>query len=463
MLKPPAGATAPQLAHTLPPGPHLPHLFQTAQIIAQPIQLLNACARRYGDIFTLRVLGIHSPPVVFVSDPQAIQAIFTTLASQLALGQVTYVFRPLTGSNSLIMHQGRQHQRQRQLLMPALHGEQLPHYASMIRTIAMRQLSTWQPGDVVDIRQAMAEISLDVILRVVFGLDPGPRYHQLKPLLSRLLDYATAPLTSVQFFLPLLQRNLGRWSPWGRFQHLITQIDAVIYAEIQERRLQKHQQSRVLDLLIAAEDEAGRPMSDCELRDQLMTLLLLGHETTASALTWAMYWLHSQPETLAYLTTELQAAAPQDGIALTQLPYLKAVCAEALRIYPIALIAQPRVAKTTLTLANYSLPAGTVLVPSIYGAHRRPQTYPNPERFQPDRFLTQTFSPYEYLPFGGGSRQCIGMALSLFEMKLILATVLSHCQLTIAPPLNQPHQIRASRRGITFVPDQRFRLQVQHR
>ncbi|MCS6814386.1 MAG: cytochrome P450 [Cyanobacteria bacterium] len=455
-----SSAIYPQPPITLPPGPTLPGPLQTARIILQPIAFLEDCARRYGDVFTLRVLGINSPPVVFVSNPQGIQAIFTTLANRLALGKVTYVFQPLTGSESLIMQDGKRHHRQRQLLMPALHGEQLPHYAAMIQEVTRHHLAAWSCGAPVNIRQAMADISLDIILRVVFGMAPGHRYHQLKPRLHHLLEYVTSPVYSVQFFLPLLQRNLGRWSPWGRFQHLLAEIDALIYAEIHDRRGQPQQQSRVLDLLLTARDEAGQPMTDQELRDQLMTLLLLGHETTASALTWALYWIHSQPDIRSNLMAEL--ATVQDGhpIAITNLPYLKAVCAETLRVYPIALIAQPRVAQTPITLTDYHLPSGTVLVPCIYNAHRRSDIFPCPEEFQPDRFLNHRFSPYEYLPFGGGNRSCIGMALSLFEMKLVLATLMSTYQMAIAPPLDQPHQIRAQRRGITFVPDSRFQLQV---
>lgn len=455
-----SSAIYPQPPITLPPGPTLPGLVQTAQIILQPIAFLEDCARRYGDIFTLRVLGINSPPVVFVSDPHGIQAIFTTWADRLALGKVTHVFQPLTGSESLIMQDGKRHHRQRQLLMPALHGEQLPCYAAMIREITRHHLATWVCGTQVNIRQVMADISLDIILRVVFGMVPGSRYHQLKPHLHRLLEYVTSPGYSVQFFLPPLQRNLGRWSPWGQFQHLLAEIDTLIYAEIHDRRGQPQQQSRVLDLLLTARDEAGEPMTDQELRDQLMTLLLLGHETTASALTWALYWIHSQPDIRSNLMAELATVAADDPVAITQLPYLKAVCAETLRVYPIALIAQPRVAQVPIMLANYHLPSGTVLVPCIYNAHRRSDTFPCPEQFQPDRFLNRKFTPYEYLPFGGGHRSCIGMALSLFEMKLVLATLLSAYRMTIAPPLDQPHQIRAQRRGITFVPDSRFRLQV---
>jgi hypothetical protein len=304
----------------------------------------------------------------------------------------------------------------------------------------------------------MSEISLQVILQVVFGLVPGERYERLKQLLSKLLEAITSPLYSTQFFFPMLQQNVGRWSPWGQFLDQMAQIDVLIYAEIRDRRSHSlHNRTDILSVLMSACDEAGNSMDDEELRDQLMTLLLLGHETTASALTWAFYWLHQHPESLEKLRDELDDLGDEpDPVAVSQLPYLTAVCKEALRVYPIALISQPRKVKRTIELEGFTYEPGTILVPCIYLAHRRPETYENPDQFQPERFLNQKFSPYEYFPFGGGSRSCIGMALSLFEMKLILATVLSWYEFET----NITAPIRPARRGITFVPPDVFRLTV---
>ncbi|MBW4466192.1 MAG: cytochrome P450 [Pegethrix bostrychoides GSE-TBD4-15B] len=437
----------------LPAGSTLPPLAQTLQIIANPTGFLADCAERYGDCFTLRVLGADSPPVVFFSHPDDLQAIFTTLADRLALGKVTHVFRPLTGDQSLIMQDGAQHQRQRQLLMPALHGESLRNCGELI--CQMTQQTCWPTGRTISVQAQMLEISLDVILRVLFGLQPGQRYFQLKVLLHRLLERINSPLYSVQFFLPPLQQDLGRLSPWGGFLRLRAEIDALIYAEIRERRAAPPGED-ILAMLLAARDLAGQPLSDLELRDQLMTLLLLGHETTASGLSWVFYWLHRHPEILARLQAELESADPSPA-ALAQLPYLSAVCKEALRIYPIALIAQPRCVKQSLTLAGYEFDPGAVLIPCIYLAHRRPEAYPDPQQFRPERFL-EAKSPYEYLPFGGGSRSCIGMALALFEMKLILASLLRQyefCPTQPPPPLSRP-----ARRGITFVPPGDLKLRV---
>jgi len=457
-----------------PPGLRSPALLQTLSLVADPISFFDRAAAQYGDTFTTRVLGLNSPPVVFLSNPDAIQAVFTTFADAFEFGKVTHVFRPLVGNESLIMQEGVRHQRQRQLLMPALHREQLHSQGHLICQLAQKRMIEWNVGDAIAIRSEMSEISLQVILQVVFGLVPGVRYERLKQLLAQLLEAITSPLYSTQFFFPMLQQNLGRWSPWGQFLEQMAQIDALIYAEISDRRClgarkacSQSLQNRtdILSVLMLARDEVGESMSDQELRDQLMTLLLLGHETTASGLTWAFYWLHRYPESLDRLRQELdQLGENPDPIALSQAPYLTAVCKEALRVYPIALISQPRKVKRTIEIEGYTYESGTVLIPCIYLAHRRAKTYEQADRFDPDRFLKHKFSAYEYLPFGGGSRSCVGMALSLFEMKLVLATVLSwyefETNLGHARVCRRQHAVRPARRGITFVPPDTFRLKV---
>ncbi|MDY6802717.1 MAG: cytochrome P450 [Cyanobacteriota bacterium] len=431
-----------------------PYLWQTLRIVTQPMAYLSSCARNYGDNFRLGVLGVNSPPVVFFSDPKAIEAIFTTKSGKLELGKVTHPFLPLVGAESLIMQDGDRHKRLRQLLMPPLHGDRLHNYGKLISDIAAEEISSWVPDATLSIRDYMSGISLEVILRVVFGIQPGKRYLELKPKIEPFLEYVTSPLNSIQFFWPALQQDLGRWSPWGKFRRMQREIDDLIYAEIASRRLQS-EGSDILSLLMSARDSEGQGLSDRQLRDQLITLLLLGHETTASALAWAFYWVHRHPQVLAKLKEEL-ASNSDDPLTVAQLPYLEAVCKEALRVHPIALISQPRVVKESLELEAYQFEPGTVLVPCIYLAHRRPETYPNPLEFKPERFLEGKFSPYEYLPFGGGSRSCIGMALSMFEMKLVLATVISKYELELV----DNGEVKPVRRGITFVPSSNFKLKV---
>lgn len=433
----------------LPAGPRTPFLLQTIQLIAQPTKFLDTCAQRYGEIFTLRVLGLNSPPVVFVSSPQGIQDIFAVPAKQFDFGKATHVFQPLMGEKSVILQQGRSHQRQRQLLMPPFHGDRMKAYGQLICQITQEVTSQWKVGDLISIEQFMPDITLQIILRVVFGLNPGLRYQKLKQLLSSLLEDVTTPLYSSLFFFPPLQQDLGAWSPWGHFLRRRQQIDDLIYAEISQRRFETDARNDILTMLMSAVDDNGQQMTDIELRDQLVSLLLLGYETTAAALAWAFYLIHSSPQVLEKLMQELSKLGDaKEPEAKARLPYLTAVCAETLRIYPIGLICVPRMVKEPLQVEGYEFDVGTVLVPCIYLAHRRKDVYPEPERFEPERFLEHKFSPYEYLPFGGGSRGCIGTAFSMYEMKLVLATILSRFELSLA----SKSPVQPVRRGITIVP-----------
>ena len=432
----------------LPHKPRTPSLLQTLQLIAQPTRFLDTCAKRYGDPFTTRVLGLNSPEVVFFSNPQAIRDIFAVPSEQFDFKKATHVFKPLMGEQSLILQEGRSHQRQRQLLMPPFHGDRMRAYGELICQIT-EEVTQWTPGASISIAQFMPDITLQIILRVVFGINPGSRYQQLKEMLSSLLEDVTTPLYSSLFFFPAVQQDIGAWSPWGHFLRRRQQIDALIYAEISQRRLENDaSRTDILTMLMSARDDNGIQMTDVELRDQLVSLLLLGYETTAAALAWAFYLIHSSPQVHKKLMEELSnlGDAP-DPEAIARLPYLTAVCQETLRIYPIALICTPRMVKESVQLAGYNFEAGTVLVPCIYLAHRRPEVYPEPEQFEPERFLKQKFSPYEYLPFGGGSRGCIGTAFSMYEMKLVVATVLSRFGLALA----DKRTVRPVRRGITIV------------
>lgn len=428
----------------IPNGPRIPSLLQTLYIIAQPTKFLETCAQKYGNTFALRLFG-HDSPIVFFSQPQSIARIFNTEAEKFEWGKLTYVFQPLTGPQSLIVLDRQQHREMRHLVMPPLHGKRLHTYSELIVEIVREKTAHWQVGSSACIRTAMSEISLEIILQVVFGLT-GARYEQLKQLIKAFLEGVSSPLNSLQCFWPSLQQDWGSWSPWGKFVRQRQQIDDLLYAEISARRYSQGGED-ILSLLMSARDAQGQPMSKVQLRDQLMTLLLLGHETTASALAWAFYWSHRHSSVQERLQQELNRLDNPEPMAIAKLPYLNAVCSETLRITPIALISQPRLLKEPLHLEGYQFEPGAVLVPCIYLAHRRQEVYPDSNQFRPERFLDSKFSPHEYLPFGGGYRSCIGMALSLFEMKLVLGTVLSQYQLALVKRSTQP-----IRRGITIVP-----------
>ncbi len=432
----------------LPTGPQTPPFLQLLQWIASPLELLETSAQRYGDCFTLRLSGLS--PLVILSNPQSIQEIFTANPEQFEVGRANGILRPLLGEKSMMLMDGDRHQSQRRLLTPPFHGDRMRSYGKLICDISEQVISQWAISEPFSVRSSMQEISLRVILQAVFGLNEGQRCEQLKQLLRSVLDVTGSPLRSSLLFFKSLQRDLGPWSPWGRFLRQKQQIDQLINAEIQERREQADlSRGDILALLMSARDENDQPMTDAELRDQLMTLLVAGHETTASALSWALYWIHHLPEVHDRLLKELDTVVDQaDLSAIAKLPYLSAVCQETLRIYPIAMLALPRIVKSPRQLMGYQFEAETWLVPCIYLTHHREDLYPEPKRFKPERFLERQFSPYEYLPFGGSNRRCIGMAFAMLEMKLVLATVLSRYNLAIA----DNGAVRPVRRGLTLAP-----------
>ncbi|MEH1890889.1 MAG: cytochrome P450 [Nostoc sp.] len=427
-----------------------PALLQTLQLIAQPTKSLENYATKYGDIFTVRVMGLKSPPIVFFSHPQAISDCFAIPAHKLDFKKATHVFKPLFGENSLVFQEGRSHQQQRQLLLPAFHGDNLKSYGQAICQITEEVTQNWTLGTNIYIHNLMSNITLEIILQVVFGISHGARYQQLKEKLSSLLEDVTKPWYSSLFFFPLLQQDLGAWSPWGIFLKRREEIDKLIYAEISERRLQNDAaRTDILSLLMSARDVNGEQMTDKELRDQLVSLLLLGYETTSGVLAWVFHLIHSHPEVKNQLMQELNTLDDlTNPETITQLPYLTAVCQETLRIHPIALICTPRMVQDRVEIMGHNFTSETVLVPCIYLAHRRTETYPEAEQFRPERFINQKFSPYEYLPFGGGYRGCIGGAFSMYELKLVTAIILSHFQLS----LTDKRPVHPVRRGITIVP-----------
>ncbi|MBD1900003.1 cytochrome P450 [Trichocoleus sp. DQ-A3] len=433
---------------TLPDGPQTPQFLQLLQWISQPVQYLETSVKAYGDCFTARWGGF--PPYVLISNPQGIQELLTADPRQFNSGSGNKILQPLLGDQSLILLDGDRHQRQRQLLTPPFHGERMRAYGKLICDITEEVMNRLTIGKPFLIRATTQEISLETILGAVFGINEGQRFQELKGLLTSMLDAVSSPLSSTVLFFPSLQRDLGSWSPWGKFLRRRQQIDRLIYDEIQQRREQfDPDRTDILTLLMSARDTDGQPMTDEELRDELMTFLLAGHETTASAIAWALYWIHQQPEVQDKLLKELDSVGDvSDVSAISKLPYLNAVCSETLRIYPVALFTFGRIARSPVQLMGYQFDAGTPLAACIYLVHHREDIYPQANSFKPERFLERQFSPYEYLPFGGSNRRCIGMAFALFEMKLVLAKMLSRYQLA----LTDQRPVKPVRRGVTLAP-----------
>jgi unspecific monooxygenase len=356
------------------------------------------------------------------------------------------------------MLDGEQHKRRRQLLLPPFHGERMRAYGDVICRLTEKVFSQFPPGQVISARSATQDISLQVILEAVFGLCEGERFEQMRHLLTAMTEVFRSPLSASFLFFPWMQQDWGTWSPWGRFVRDRAEIDKLLYREIAERRQQdNHNRVDVLSLLMTARDEAGQPLSDKELRDELMLLLFAGHETTATAMAWALYWIHHLPDVQEKLLQELDSLGPDpDPMAIARLPYLSAVCNETLRLYPVAMLTFSRVVNEPLELLGYALEPGLIVVGCIYLLHQRPDLYPNPQEFKPERFLERQFSPFEFMPFGGGARRCIGEALALFEMKLSLATILLRYQLALAD--QRPEVPR--RRGVTLAPARGVKIQI---
>jgi cytochrome P450 family 110 len=441
----------------LPDGPKAPSALQMLQWVTTPFSFMRSCHRRYGDCFTIR-LNRRFGPLVLFSHPEALQLILTNDDAKLfeSPGSLNVALELITGPQSVFGLSGERHRRARQLLMPSFHGERMRSYGELICDIAEQVMDDYKPGPAFPARNPMQTISLRVILRAVFGLTDGPRYRQLEKLLGALLGRVSSPLSASLLFVPSLRQDWGPQSPWGRFIRNRQQIDRLIYDEIADRRSSQTnlQRDDILTLLMSARDEAGEGLSDVELRDELMTLLIAGHETTATALTWALYWIHQLPVVRERLLQELESLDHNfDPNAVFKLPYLNAVCSETLRIYPVALLTFARVTRSRVTLMGVTLEPGTIAAGCIYLAHRRKEVFSDPEEFRPDRFLERHYSPYEFLPFGGGVRRCIGMAFAQFEMKLVLSTILSRFDLA----LTDARKVRQQRRGLVSGPSS-FRM-----
>ncbi|MFB2837485.1 cytochrome P450 [Floridanema evergladense] len=442
---------------TLPDGPKMPVFLRLIKFVTRPVDYVEDFAKIYGDSFTV---GGRNTPIVYFSQPEALQAIFTADSQHFNVGRGNGL-EFLLGANSLLTLDGERHQRERQLLTPPFHGERMRNYGQTIEEITQQVINQWQPGKSFNIRHSMQEISLRVILRVVFGLDEGENLQQLRQKISSLLEFLGSPLLSFALFFGFLQKDLGAWSPWGYMLRQVKQIDELIYPLIRERRAEVNSNRQdILSLMMSARDENSQPMTDVELRDELMTLLIAGHETTASALTWALYWIDRLPKVREKLLSELVTLGENpDPSIIARLPYLTAVCQETLRIYPIALNAFPRQVKVPIEIMGYKLKPGIVVIPSIYLAHHREEVYPQPKEFKPERFLEKQFSPYEYLPFGGGNRRCIGMAFAQYEMKLVLATILSRFQVSSV----NKRPVRPVRRGLTLAAPAGMRMVANSR
>ncbi|HZP42406.1 MAG TPA: cytochrome P450 [Candidatus Binatia bacterium] len=431
-------------AGAVPPGPAMAPVFQVLRWLRHPIEFMEECAATYGDCFTLRLAA--SPPLVFFSHPNAVREILTGDDDEMRAGEANFSVAPVLGQHSLLVLDGPRHRHTRRLMLPPFHGERMHAYGDTICAIADAAIDRWPLGVPFPIHPEMQAITLDAIMQTVFGLDGSRHLPALRGLLLELLRCTATPLMR----LPWTRRD-RRPKPWSEAVRLKRELDALLVDEVASRRgIGWPGREDVLGMLIDARDESGRPLSDADLCDELMTLLVAGHETTATSLAWIVSRLLNHPEVLDRLRAELADAAR--GGALTpervrELPYLDAAIKETLRLDPVFAVVGRRLTRPT-RIGGHALPAGVIVTPCIYLTHRRPDVWPDPERFDPSRFLGVRPSPYEFLPFGGGMRRCLGMAFAVYEMQLVVARLVSRTVLRLA--VDAP--ARTVRRNITLAP-----------
>jgi cytochrome P450 len=415
----------------LPPGPAESPAVQTARWLLRPIAFLESCRRRFGDAFSITFLGFQTP-MVMLADPEAIRALYTVREHGLPPGR-TVALAPVMGSRSLLLLEGAEHMARRRLMLPPFHGERMRAYESTVREVVARDLESWPVGQPFALHPHMQGVTLEVILRAVFGVtDAGHRERLAEPL-GRLLRGASS--VGLQFAF-MLARRVGGPDPLERLRELTREIDALLLAEIAERRADPRDD--ILSLLVAARFEDGEPMDDREIRDQLMTLLLAGHETTATGLAWTFDLLLRHPAVLARLVAAVDGG--DDA-------YVRAVVSESLRLRPVVPLAGRRLA-SELRVNGHVLPPGTDVTPAIWLTHTRPDVYPEPYAFRPERFLDGAPSTYAWIPFGGGVRRCIGAAFAEMEMRVALAEILR--RRTLRPASGRAE--RVARRNVTFSP-----------
>ncbi len=410
-------------------------LSQTLRWAFRPLPFMDDCRRRHGDAFGVRFLGFERP-MYLISDPAAIKALYRERSHGLPPGR-NVILEPILGSRSLLIQEGAEHLSRRKLMLPPFHGERMRSYEASVEEIVSAEVDSWPLHSEFPIHARMQAVTLEAILRVVFGVSEGPRLERLRGMLANVLQETASPRAQI---VGLATRRFGGRGPWAKFEGALREVDELLFAEIAEHRSKPDLAERddILSMLMLSEFEDGGTMSDQELRDQLMTLLLAGHETTATALAWTFDLLLRHRGPMQRLRESLEG----DDDA-----YLRATISESLRLRPVIPLAGRRLA-TDLVVDGLELPAGSDVTPAIWLTHTRPDVYPEPFAFQPERFLENAPDTYGWIPFGGGIRRCIGASFAEFEMRIVLREVLTRCELRKASPMAE----KTGRRNITLSP-----------
>jgi cytochrome P450 len=420
---------------SLPPGPSSPPAVQTVRWMFRPLGFLDSCRRRYGDAFAVRFIGFQTPMVV-ISDPEAIRDLYRSRENGLPPGR-TVALEPVMGPRSVLLLEGSEHLSRRKVMLPPFHGERMRAYEPVITEIIGAEIDAWPLDREFAIHPRMQAVTLEVIMRAVFGVSEPARAERLRRLLAEMLSGLADPGAQVRV---LLARRFDRDGPVERMRATLDAVDELLYAEIAESRADPALAERqdILAMLVAARFDDGEALADAELRDQLVTLLLAGHETTATALAWTFDLLLRNRPQLARLRAELGEGGDE---------YLRATISESLRLRPVVPLAGRRL-HGELRVGDHLLPAGTDVTPAFWLTHTRSDLYPQPLAFRPERFLDDPPETYAWVPFGGGVRRCLGAAFAEFEMRIVLREVLTRCELRGAR--SAPEKI--ARRNITFSP-----------
>ena len=419
----------------LPPGPPLPRAAQTAIWSRQARRMLFACHERYGDMFTVQIA--YEGKWVMLADPEAVKQVFTGDPRVFHAGEGNKILAPVLGRNSVLVLDEKPHMSQRKLLLPPFHGARMQGYEETMSEIAAAEIGSWPTGTPYKLRPRMQAMTLEIILRTVFGMREGEGLAELREALRDFLDLTTNP----RMLLPLVFFGPNRIRRFGPFRRRIERVDALIYREIAQRRHASDVEERddVLSMLVGARhEEDGSPMGDEEIRDELLTLLVAGHETTATSLSWAVERLARYPEKLERLRGEVD-----DGSDA----YLTATIQETLRLRPVISIVVRHLTEP-VEIGGYELPAGIGVTPCVYLVHRNPEVYPEPDRFLPERFLDNPPGTYTWIPFGGGVRRCLGASFAQFEMAVVLRELVKRHRIRPANPKPE----RVFRRAITETP-----------
>ena len=429
----------------LPPGPRLPRLLQTAGFVLAGPRFLEACRRRYGNVVTFST--VFDSSFVMVFDPALAKEVFQGSNAQLHAGEANALLGPVVGERSVLLLDEAEHLRHRRLLLPPFHGRRLQAYEQVISDTTDAEIDAWPVGEQFALLPTMQSLTLRVILRAVFGYETGPAEAELRRRLRAMVEPLARP-RRLLLLSAIRSRDRGAVL---RFEAQRRAVDEILYAEIARRREEPglEQRDDVFSALLLAEDEEGARLSDSEVRDELVTVLLAGHETTATGLAWTFDLLLHDPAVLAR-TREAVEAGDED--------YLDAVVKESLRIRPVIPGVGRVVRGGDFRLGGYEIPPGVEINPSIRTIHRRPDLYPGPRSFRPERFLgADAPDTYTWIPFGGGTRRCLGASFALMEMRIVLRRVLERVRLRPADPAPDKIQFRAitlaPRKGVRVLQD----------